>query len=179
MRRHVDDVPAQWEKGGYMPNSSKICVICGKDCAGQPRMKDAQERYFHKKCVALELERKAQQGPPATVNPDLSQETGIEIDPADMMNEITYEAMHSEESHRTCTSCGLPLTAHSVICINCGFDTHSGFALEENVGNKKPRHARGSFADNASELLCSNFIVGLAVFICALAIILLVLTISG
>ena len=162
-----------------MPDSSKHCVICGKDCTGQPRMKDDKGRYYHIKCIELERERKAQQSPPATVNPDLSQETGIEIDPTDMMNEITCEVVHSAESHRTCASCGLPMLAHNVICMNCGYDSHTGFALEENVGNEKPRHARGSFAENASELLCSNFIVGMAVFICILAIILLVLTISG
>lgn len=167
------------EKDGFMLDSSKNCVICGNDCAEQPRMKDTQGRYYHSKCIELERERKAQKDRQATVQPDSSQETGIEIDTMGLIDEIANDELRSTESQCTCASCGLPMSARNVICINCGFDSKSGIPLEENVRIAKPKRGLISFAENASELLCSNLVVGIAVLICIIAIVLLVLTISG
>ena len=101
-----------------MPISSKHCVICGKDCDGQPRMKDANGRYYHDKCLVREPDKKAMPSQHATIEdePLSLQETAIEYDPTSLMNEITYEAMHDTKSQNTCASCGHPMSASQVIC---------------------------------------------------------------
>ena len=38
--------------------SEKICAICGRDCSGQPRIKDPKGRYFHKSCYEQALEER-------------------------------------------------------------------------------------------------------------------------
>ena len=35
---------------GVGPQATKICIICGKDCAGQPRCRDPEGHYYHKDC---------------------------------------------------------------------------------------------------------------------------------
>lgn len=161
-----------------MPDSSKHCVICGMDCAGQPRLKDARGRYYHKECVVRDLEKKAQKSQQAAVTPESLQETGIELDAIDIMDEIASEALQASGSQHTCASCGLPMSAHNVICMNCGFDSQSGFALEENVDIEMPQRVRSTFVEKASVILCTNFVVGMAVFVCIVAILLIILTIS-
>ena len=42
-----------------MGNSLKVCVICGEDCSGRPRIKDSNGRYYHKSCHEEALRRKA------------------------------------------------------------------------------------------------------------------------
>jgi hypothetical protein len=43
---------------------AKLCVFCGADCAGRPRTKDAQGRYYHKECYEKVMkERRAQAAP--------------------------------------------------------------------------------------------------------------------
>lgn len=37
---------------GAPSGSQKICIKCGADCAGKPRVKDASGRYACKSCVA-------------------------------------------------------------------------------------------------------------------------------
>ena len=175
--RRMHNAP-ELEKVGYMPDSLKHCVICGKDCAGQPRMKDASGRYYHNECFKQEQERQAQRSRAHTVNTESSEETGLELDQADLMDEILDDALQGTDSQRKCTSCGSPMLAHKVICMNCGFDSQSGFALEGETDFEKPQHARISFMDKASEILCTKTVVGLAVFVCIIAILLLILTIS-
>ena len=33
-----------------MPDPLKICMICGEDCAGRPRIKDPKGHYYHREC---------------------------------------------------------------------------------------------------------------------------------
>ena len=161
-----------------MPSSSKHCVICGKDCTGHSRIKDAQGRYYHIKCIELEQDRKTQKSQQGVVEPESLEETGIELDTTSLMDEITYDAMHGEKSQNTCASCGLPMSASHVICINCGYDSQSGFALEGDVDFEKPQHARISFLDKASVTLTTNFVVGMAIAVCIIAILLIIFTIT-
>ncbi len=162
-----------------MPESSKHCEICGKDCDGQPRMKDVLDRYYHKKCIELEQEKKAQKSLSETDISKSSEETGIEIDPMDLMEDITSESMHGVHSQQTCTSCGFPMLAGNEVCVKCGFDSKSGFALEGDNDYESAPLLGKSFWDKASDLLTTNFVVGMAIFIGIIAIILLVLTIKG
>lgn len=49
---------------------AKTCVVCGKDAAGLPRVKDAQGRYYHKQCREAAKRKLAAQGAaPVTSSP--------------------------------------------------------------------------------------------------------------
>lgn len=57
-----------------MGNSLKICVICGEDCSGRPRIKDSKGRYYCKSCHEEALRRKqapAEAAPPPKPKPEL------------------------------------------------------------------------------------------------------------
>lgn len=43
----------------------KICVICGKDCSKQKRVKDDKGRYYHKECIARAREAQKKESSPA------------------------------------------------------------------------------------------------------------------
>lgn len=168
-------------KGRCMPNSSKYCVICGKDCDGQPRMKDVKGRYYHDKCLVREQDEKSTTNQQAIIEdePLSLQETAVELDPTSLMNEITNEVMAGAGSQSKCDSCGFPMSAGSVVCMKCGFDSQSGFALEGDKYYESPPHFNNSFWDKASAVLTSKFAVGMAGFIIIIAIVLIILTISN
>jgi hypothetical protein len=51
--------------------SEKTCAICGRDCSGQPRIRDPKGRYFHKTCYEQALEeRKMQQAAEHEAEPE-------------------------------------------------------------------------------------------------------------
>lgn len=57
-----------------MGNSLKVCVICGEDCSGRPRIKDSKGRYCCKSCHEEALPKKrapADAAPPPKPEPEL------------------------------------------------------------------------------------------------------------
>jgi len=51
---------------GQASGAAKICVACGKDAAGLPRVKDSRGRYFHKECYEAAKRRAAARKAAAT-----------------------------------------------------------------------------------------------------------------
>ncbi len=107
-------------------SSSKICFFCGDSCAGQPRGKDPNGRYYHKAC--LDSARPAEDEPAhvTAAEPDLADEADV-----DMLSEIF--ASEPEPSGQPCPQCGTALVPGAVICTNCGYNTQSGSSLAVKV----------------------------------------------
>ena len=80
---------------------SKVCVVCGADCAGRPRVKDPRGRYFCKPCYETAVQNKKH----------------------------AKEAAAAPSTPRGCPGCGRPLATNAVLCINCGFDLTTGQAV--------------------------------------------------
>lgn len=78
----------------------KVCVICGEDCSGRPRIKDSNGRYYHKSCHEEALRRKparAEAAPPPKPEPELEVP---EDDGSGMMAEIIEQSeAAATESH--------------------------------------------------------------------------------
>lgn len=105
---------------------SKVCVRCGRDCAGRPRVKDAQGRYTCGECVeAIKAARargpaRAVPAAPAATEPAPADDGLIALDdeplPASLLG----------EGPRTCGNCGMVLGSGAVVCMGCGFNTETG-----------------------------------------------------
>lgn len=83
-----------------MGDSLKICVICGEDCSGRPRIKDSKGMYYCKSCHEEALRRKparAEAAPPPKPEPELELP---EDDGSGMMAEIIEQSeAAATESH--------------------------------------------------------------------------------
>ncbi len=122
---------------------TKICVVCGLDCAGQPRTKDAKGRYYHKDCHdRAERERDARRSADAV-----------------MLGEILPDAPPAD----TCPSCGHSLGASDVICTSCGYNTQSGRTLHVDVATQKPPREPNPHVGVATSILLSPFGVSMMV----------------
>lgn len=138
-----------------MPDSSpekqtpgeKLCVICGKDCAGQPRAKNKHGAYAHETCLAEQRERKrlaqeldetppmgeqAPSAPPlsARVSPDDSDVRADLIEFDDIGGE-------SELPSTPCPQCGAMMGGGTVLCLACGFNTASGVAVGTTISKAR------------------------------------------
>lgn len=106
-----------------MADSLKICVICGEDCAGRPRIKDPKGHYYHKSChEQAKLEQEARR---AAVEPDPAPSTVDEPESVSLLSEILDETPETGLA-QSCPACGQPLPADSVLCTNCGHSQQSG-----------------------------------------------------
>jgi hypothetical protein len=143
--------------------SSKLCTVCGIDCAGKPRIKDQQGRYICKECFdKAKQTRQTQKSPPAAGAP--AEAAAI---PADGDNSFLL-AMGSKESTGTagtkaCPECGRAMPQNAVICVGCGFNTSTGKRLSVKVIKaKKEKGAPGaaSKAVDASSAMLFSVIGG-------------------
>jgi hypothetical protein len=117
-------------------SSDKICVICGQNCAGKPRVKDNAGRYYCKACHERALARTR---PSTAKPPDVSPAA---VDPAPDADVFALEDILPDPSaaplpeappitssgslgHR-CRGCQAELPTGSVICVNCGTRVGSG-----------------------------------------------------
>ncbi len=134
-----------------MANLPKLCVICGEDCAGQPRTKDAQGRYYHNECY--ERAREVQEGRAAPVDPGPPEPESMNL-----LDEIVDDALGDVDVQNTCASCGHPLAAGDVICMSCGFNAQSGETAHLEVKKQKRAKASGgSGADGLAAQLLTPF----------------------
>lgn len=110
---------------------SKICVICGRDCAGRPRSKDAHGRYVCGDCAKAARQRTTT--PPA--NPLRSAPAAVATLPDDpdiipLADEDGLgPAAEGSDQTRTCPNCRILLARNAVICTACGLDTRTGHLL--------------------------------------------------
>lgn len=103
-----------------MPDGDRVCVICGESCAGQPRTKDPQGRYYHRSCHEQAL---------AKTQRDEAPSAPIDESPvgADMLSELLGGDAAGECSAMQfpCPTCGQPVEGGASICTHCGRDVHS------------------------------------------------------
>lgn len=126
---------------------AKRCVICGADCAGEPRIKDPKGRYYHQSChEQAEAERAGQSrrgvaelagdGPPIDLLAAAAAESAA--DASSWLDDLPVGGS-SGSSPSACSGCGMPLVAGAIVCTSCGHQVGGG-----TLKTKKRRAARAS-----------------------------------
>lgn len=120
-------------------SADKVCVLCGRTCAGQPRIKNAEGEYAHRSCA----EKKAAAAPPTAMAADLDDDNlmGALLD--DLPAPAQAETGNAPGLRAACPGCGVSMTPGAVICMSCGFDTRSGKAGKTKVTAAKAGAAAG------------------------------------
>jgi hypothetical protein len=97
----------------------KICALCGEDCSGRPRTRDARGRYYCATCY-----ERARRARPQTMR-RMSGSESLSAAPAGTA--VLAEAMTppAVDTPR-CKGCGHPLPDGAVLCVHCGLDLVSG-----------------------------------------------------
>ncbi len=123
-----------------MPDGpDKTCVICGQDCAGQPRIKNDKGQYAHKACAA----KKQNPAPEPTAFDD---DDGLAM--GDLLGDLDPTA--DEPGIRAaCPSCGSSLNEGAVVCMSCGHNTQTGKTLKSKVIVQKDPSAAAGVAAKA------------------------------
>ena len=146
-----------------MANEAKICVICGKDCAGLPRIKDSKGGYYHKEChERAKRERDARRAAAAAPTVPLE-----EPDTFSLLNEIIDDPA---PLGKTCPSCGNLLGEDAVICLNCGLNVQSGVAVSVKVGKDSTPGEAGARFQGATSILFQPFVVSMAILVVMLVL---------
>jgi len=105
------------------------CQACGKDCTGQPRIKDKKGRYLHKACYekarAKALARKPVEvaAPPPPDNDDLY---GLEGADLGLGDDMLADIPAHDANAATCPNCGSAAQAGAVLCTVCGHNFQTG-----------------------------------------------------
>jgi len=112
------------------PNqAAKPCTVCGIDCAGRPRAKDAQGRYTCKDCIEKAKQTKTAlkttPPPPATTSKGGSAPSPSEGDNSFLLD-LGSKASLATTGTQPCPECGRALTANTVLCIGCGYNLQTG-----------------------------------------------------
>lgn len=124
----------------------KICVLCGKSCAGDPRTKDPKGRYYHTSCYEEARAKKRKRDAarqaageeltmPAAPTPQPfaeQAEAGGGADPLGMGDLLT-----GVDTSRTCPGCGAGLASDAVICMSCGYNFATGSSVETEIEQAK------------------------------------------
>lgn len=124
--------PRRTNSGARMPTAQpakKICVVCGTDVDGKPRVKDAEGRYVCKGECEVKLAKKAK----AAAN------TTPLADADDVMSKLV--AASPVINAKPCANCGSPLRQGSVVCTNCGTNTETGKKLKTAIIKEKEEKA--------------------------------------
>ena len=115
------------------PHPDKICVICSKSCANQPRIKDAKGRYYCRSCyeraerIAATRTPSRGSGPPATGASGPDDELGPElVEPAEPA--AVPDPVSEGSAVPACPGCGLRIPADSGVCAGCGYNRRTGRA---------------------------------------------------
>lgn len=104
----------------------KACVICGRSCAGQPRIKNERGQYAHKACVAQRQRAKSAPPPPGRDDDMLAMDH--------LLADLDDAPQAQAPAIRTaCPGCGQPINAGAVVCLSCGFNTSTGKTLTSKV----------------------------------------------
>ncbi len=130
--------------------TGKVCVICGQDCAGKPRVKDPQGRYSCKSCHEAAMKKAA--AAPATAKaapvkgaprpavkpaskpvpppmPEPEAEPAFDgFDNAAILEGLEASAPAAAPAGEQCPSCGMPLPGGAMVCMSCGFNRATGRA---------------------------------------------------
>lgn len=121
--------------------SGKICKICGQDCSGKPRTKDAKGFYYCKECheqAARKVPPTAQPKPRKAISPaDLL--AGDDPGPLNLIDQLIPEpppimggasgGAPGMGGGGPCPACGHFIPPGGALCTNCGFNTATGGRL--------------------------------------------------
>lgn len=112
----------------------KICGICGTDCSGKPRVKDARGRYFCRGCAASKAA--ARTPTDATDPPDFD-----DLDSGEGF--IPIETSQESQPQTSCPVCMHTLPAGARICVFCGFDAEKGVQTSTLIEKSDRKGDRG------------------------------------
>lgn len=124
-----------------MGNSEKVCVICGKSCDGQARIKNAQGQYAHQTCV----EQKKKGVSPQASKPRVAPEDAGSM--AAILSDLGEEDMIG--GSQSCQGCGYPMDTDAMICLHCGFNRESGKQFNTKVARDPNKPTMGGKAMGA------------------------------
>jgi hypothetical protein len=116
-------------------SAKKICVMCGQDVSGKPRVKDALGSYLcagecEQRSAAVAKARAAAPRVGAKVAPPVVAKPVAETGGTFMSNLIDDSPMMKATK---CDACGQPMSGSAVLCTRCGFNTQTGKALKTAV----------------------------------------------
>ncbi len=134
-------------------SAGKICMVCGKDVTGQPRVKDASGRYLcagecqQKALEAAKAREAARAAKPPAMPPSAAAKTAAPppMEPGGLMGQLISDSPMLKSA--TCESCGNPMPGGAVLCTRCGFNTQTGKALKTAViveKQKKEEKVKGA-----------------------------------
>jgi hypothetical protein len=120
-----------------MPDGGdKICVVCGKSCAGQPRQKDAQGRYAHTACLPAASGASRQAAARGTApQPRTPQGDDGQAD-------IVLAGLPEQSAMVPCPGCGVLHGAEEVVCVRCGFNVATGRSMRTRTTTEKAKSER-------------------------------------
>jgi hypothetical protein len=136
-------------KGFIVDTPSKICIVCGEDCSGRPRTRDAQRRYTCRVCYET-LQAARARAATADAVPFDSEES-----PPDAFSTGGPAAA-------PCPFCTNLLPPGSEVCIICGYNRRTGQRL-----STRALHASGERAPPVSpamDALSTPAGIGLGLF---------------
>lgn len=103
---------------------AKPCAICGGECDGRPRIKDAKGRYMHRKCA------EARKAAGATGRPK-QRPAQVQAPAGGVMDLLVDDAI--SQAPEPCPGCGMPCPKGAVICVKCGHNAATGKKLKSRV----------------------------------------------
>lgn len=133
------------------PSPSKLCAVCGENCADRPRVKDQRGQYYCRECHDKKMGRK----PTATTRPPLAPAASKPLPPMpessapdldmgllDAMSVAESTADSVDQARRPCPSCGTPIPVDAVVCMGCGFNSDLGRRMGEAQYEEAPSASR-------------------------------------
>jgi hypothetical protein len=124
-------------------SAAKICVVCGVDVAGKPRVKDGAGHYMcvgacQEKAVAAAKARAGGGGGAAPARPvqvPAGKPPAKTSQDGSLMNDLISASPMLNAAR--CTECGNPMPTGAVLCTRCGFNSQTGKALKTAVIKEK------------------------------------------
>lgn len=139
----------------------KTCVLCGQNCAGKKRIKDARGRYYCQECHEAALRKRAARADSSLHGPAMS---SLELALQEAVPPETAAAPPTSPAPAgpvtACPGCAAPMAAGADVCIRCGYSRSRGRRLEVNTG--AAREGGGALAGGAAAVLLSPMSVGVA-----------------
>jgi hypothetical protein len=117
-----------------MSEGDKICVLCGKSCAGETRIKNEKGRYAHQACVQAKQQQKKQ-----VDQERLESDSLYEDDYADALGGGLDDLFEDADPTLTksCEMCGKPMAEEAVVCMTCGFNLTLGKQVQTKASKER------------------------------------------
>ncbi len=170
-----------------MSEATKVCGICGMNCAGKPRIKDPSGQYYCKSChdearaKQRMMDEKAT-APTRAADPDeligFADDDGLSAaggggggDAIDALSDLLPPPNVPKVSGDVCPGCGQPIAPGSVVCINCGHNFQSGGQAATTIAKpEKKKRAGGGMNVSMSPGLVFLLMAGIPVLLGAIGL---------